>query len=239
MLSSHALYSALRARMRYLRRFADRFDNLKRRERIILTLTAVLVGSALWWGSVLEPGWKKHELLQVQIRLIEQEGIRLEEERHMLEQSAHTGPMEALLRQITDMHASNAALVNHIQTVQSAISERESVSKQLATLVGTPKGIEILGVRTLSVRPLLDAGNAPVPDARAPNIKAAGQVYRHLVEVRIRGTFADLVAWLDQVERTPLRIYWDKLNVHTTDYPLCEATITVASLSADDVWLTL
>ena len=101
------------------------------------------------------------------------------------------------------------------------------------------RGIEVVGVRTLAVAPLL-----PVPEqgaAAAGESGAAdpGNLYRHSVEIKLAGRYSDLYDWLRALERAPKKVLWGGLSLEVQKYPVSVLTLTVHTLSLDRAWLSI
>jgi len=59
------------------------------------------------------------------------------------------------------------------------------------------------------------------------------------VEIRLEGSYGQLLAYLTQLEKLPQRLLWGQLSYRVIDYPRSEMTLTVYTLSPDKTWLTL
>jgi MSHA biogenesis protein MshJ len=64
-------------------------------------------------------------------------------------------------------------------------------------------------------------------------------LYRHGVEIRLEGSFAELQAYLVQLEALQKRLLWGQLQYRVTAYPTAEMSLMVYTLSPDRTWLAL
>ena len=78
-------------------------------------------------------------------------------------------------------------------------------------------------------------GDKPVA-AAAP---AQPNLYRHGVEIRVEGSYADLTAYLAELEHLPQRMLWDRVAVDGEHYPKIVMTVMVYTLSLDKSWLVV
>ena len=85
----------------------------------------------------------------------------------------------------------------------------------------------------ISVGDLLAPPPAP---ASAAASAPAGWLFRHGVQVTLQGSYADLVAWLDDLERQPRRVYWGELKLDATRWPATVMTVTVYTISLEKTW---
>ena len=64
-------------------------------------------------------------------------------------------------------------------------------------------------------------------------------IYRHAIEVRLRGTYLDLVEYLNELERLSIQVYWSDIAVEMKDYPTAEMKVTLFTVSFERVWMTV
>lgn len=68
---------------------------------------------------------------------------------------------------------------------------------------------------------------------------AAAQIYRHGIELSLRGSYFDLLHYLQAVESMPQRLYWEKLEFQAGDYPVATFKLRLYTMSLDRDWMTL
>ena len=68
---------------------------------------------------------------------------------------------------------------------------------------------------------------------------AAAQIYRHGIELSLRGSYFDLLYYLRAVESMPQRLYWEKLEFQAGDYPAATLKLRLYTMSLDRDWMTL
>ena len=64
-------------------------------------------------------------------------------------------------------------------------------------------------------------------------------IYKHGIEIRIAGSYNDLLMYLAEIERMPQRIIWNRNKLSTELYPRNEMTLTLYTLSLDKQWLVV
>ena len=79
----------------------------------------------------------------------------------------------------------------------------------------------------------LDSVSRKVP-AKAPAV-----LYRHGVEIVLRGNYLDMVNYMDAVEAMPSHVFWGKLNMQVEQYPNATLSLTLYTLSLDEKWIAL
>lgn len=83
---------------------------------------------------------------------------------------------------------------------------------------------------------------APVPAAApAPAIvpKPGSLLYRHGVEITVRGNYLDMIDYMAALEGLPTQLFWGGAKLEVEDYPTSRLTLTMYTLSLDPKWLKL
>ncbi len=59
-------------------------------------------------------------------------------------------------------------------------------------------------------------------------------IFKHSVELRLRGSYFQVLAYLQALEQLPWRFYWDWLEYEVDEYPGAEAVLRVYTISAEE-----
>ncbi|WP_051971433.1 hypothetical protein [Massilia sp. 9096] len=69
---------------------------------------------------------------------------------------------------------------------------------------------------------------------------ASGAVlYRHGVELTVRGGYLDMVDAMGALESLPTQLFWGRAQLDVEDYPNARLTLTLYTLSLDPKWMKL
>ncbi len=122
----------------------------------------------------------------------------------------------------------------------------------LEDLLKRNKRLQLVKMTTLPAAELLGrdpagtspAGMAQPPEAGQPQVgsgQASGQnnIFKHGVELTLRGSYFEMLDYLVQVESLPWQMYWGRLRLEARDYKRPELTLTLYTLSLDKAWLTI
>lgn len=86
-------------------------------------------------------------------------------------------------------------------------------------------------------------GNGMAPAARdAPRDEpamAADGIYQHGIEIRLAGSYGELLKYVEDIERSPQRVMWHSLGLTVDKYPRNILVLRVYTLSLDRKWLTV
>lgn len=234
---------------------AQRFAALQQREKALIVgavLFAVLFGGYSLW---IEPAQLQKARLGKTIA--QQQGEQAELQTQLL----------ALVKQDSDPDAANrAALAQAQQALADAdrdihgfdgvlVSPRQA-PVLLQALLARHRGLRLVSLATLPPQPLI----APPAEEKAPEKPAEGKaaggkvaggkpaatvtpeagsnIFKHGVEIRIAGSYNDLLAYVAALESGPQKLLWGGMSL-SSQYPVSELTLTVYTLSLESVWLTV
>lgn len=216
----------------------------ERRERALLLAAALVLIVGLGWLLFVEPALKQHAALQRQIdqqrvdlAALQPQVATLQQRRRDPDAATRT-QLDALRRQLDRADGEFAQL-------QRALVPPQDMGRLLEGLLQSHRGLQLVGLRSVpvtSVADLLRAGAAaPAAAASAPAAKDGSAdrdawLYRHGVEITVRGSYADMQAYLAALERMPRRVYWGELRIDARQWPASVMTVTVYTISLEKTW---
>jgi MSHA biogenesis protein MshJ len=94
------------------------------------------------------------------------------------------------------------------------------------------------------IRKKIAASGASVPAtgaATGPAVapKPGSLLYRHGVEIAVRGSYLDMIDYMTALESLPTQLFWGGAKLEVEDYPTARLTLTMYTLSLDQKWLKL
>ena len=168
-----------------------------------------------------------------------------------------TAAAAALAKQNLDPDAPLRAELDHTRALLAEQSQRfeavdrslvppERVPALLESLLARSRTLQLVSLRTLPPTPVIErkaAASANSAAAAAPASAAidpvAPNLFKHGVEIRIAGSYADLLAYVTELENAPQRLLWGRMDLAVADYPRSVLTLTVHTLSLEKSWLVL
>jgi len=220
-----------------LQKYADGIDAMGLRERAMFFGAVALVLMTLLQVFLLNPVLSRRNQLSAQIAQQESETNAIQAQTQALVRP--TGPdQDALNRaRLRNLREELAQLDRQIEEQQKQFVAPEKIAAMLEDLVGKHRNLQLLSLRNLPGSSLL-RGAAAGPDGRAP-AAGAREVFRHTVEIRVKGSYFDLLDYLAALERMPQRVFWDRFELSVAQYPLSVLTLTIYTLSPEKSWLTV
>ncbi|UMR29095.1 hypothetical protein MJ904_18605 [Massilia sp. MB5] len=83
------------------------------------------------------------------------------------------------------------------------------------------------------------AAQGSAAPAAAGQAKPRELLYRHGVELVLQGSYLDMLAYMEALERLPQQLFWGRAELQAGSYPEAKLTLTLYTLSLDDKWMTL
>ena len=211
----------------FIARMADRIDALELRQRVLLFVALacalVLIAETTFTG----PLRAKHRRLVAEVAQHQKDFVTLQAELQRLVQGNAVDPdtanrrREAALRE--DLRQLNARIVEE----QRRFTPPEQMRRVLEELLERNRGLSLVDLRTLPA--------VPVAAAR-PGATRSG-MYRHGLELTVRGTYGELYEYLRALEGLPNQLYWGRAELAVNAHPLLTLKLTVHTLSFDRAWL--
>mgnify|MGYP001611981981 CR=1 FL=1 len=213
-----------------VKRIITRVDALSLRERAILfmSLLAVLF---LFANQVLFPSLRaQQKQLEQQIgdKLVQVNTINTQVGRIIAEgtedpDAAQRARLTELRRQFAELEISSADITRGL------VSPRE-MTRLVHTMLRENSSLQLVKAENLSPEAIsLDGSEKPAA--------AGAAVYRHGLRLQVRGRYADIVRYLNTLERLNWRVMWGEVKLETERYPVTYATLTLYTLSLDKAWI--
>jgi MSHA biogenesis protein MshJ len=225
---------------------AARVDALTLRERVLLFAAAVAIIGFVAHFTVLGPMLRKHDALRAQINQQENNIAGIDAEITASVQAYQVDPDAPARTRLAAVQSETAKLGDELRAMQHGLVAPERMSPLLEAILRANARLQLVSMRTLAVEPLSAppdasakaAGTvAAVPEAQAS--KSVDLLYRHGVEVTVRGRYLDMVDYMSALEAMPSQLFWGKAELTVEEYPTSRLTLTLYTLSLDRKWMML
>jgi MSHA biogenesis protein MshJ len=158
-------------------------------------------------------------------------------------------PNDALRKRLAEVRAETARTSDALRAMQKGLVPAERIAPLLESILRANGRLKLVSLQTLPVTTLGDAAapgaTAPavaVPAAQPvppPVVKAPDLLYRHGVELTVRGSYLDMVDYMHALETLPTQLFWGKAQLDAEEYPNVRLTLTLYTLSLDPKWMKL
>jgi MSHA biogenesis protein MshJ len=236
-------------------RLSTRIEAMAQRERMLSFAAAAAV---LLFGAqmaVLGPLARKQDALRAQSAQQASRSAAINDDIARLVAASAQDPNESMRVSLTALRADTLRLSDQLRTMEKGLVPPERIAPLLESMLRANGRLQLVSLRTLPVdtvdgaspdgAALGNAGSTPAAqlDAAAAGVKsaaAAGTVlYRHGVELTVRGSYLDMVDAMGALEALPTQLFWGRAQLDVEDYPNARLTLTLYTLSLDPKWMKL
>ncbi|MBI5752736.1 MAG: MSHA biogenesis protein MshJ [Hydrogenophilales bacterium] len=228
-----------------LKQWAERIDAMSLRERLMIFTMLAVALTALAMTSAIDPLSAKQKQLTQKRAQTQAQTQALEAQMQALAEASKNDPDLPNKIRLTDLDAKRKSAYAELSNVKQGLVTPDQMTQVLRDWLGRNPRLTLVSIKTLAVRPLTEAvkpaGQTAKPEAKPKEKSAAGDLglYKHGVEISVEGSYADLVAYLAELEQLPWRVYWGGVNLSAQSYPVSRLTLTVYTLSLDKTWLSV
>lgn len=232
--------NALRQRWQHLEK---RYAAMTRREKLLVAAALLLVPLLAGEMLVLEGQRTRNAALAGSIAQQTVTMKELQTQAQLLQQQLQIDPDARIKAEIAALKAEQQMLEKDLLEVGKSLVPPEQMNELLERLLARHRGLRLVSLKTLKPESVMgerdNAAGTPVAKVADKASAARFDLYRHGVEIRIEGTFAELQAYLVQLEELQDRLLWGHLHYEVGEYPKAEMSLMVYTLSADRTWLAL
>ena len=226
-----------------LLRFGARIDALTLRERVMLFAALAACIVFLAWFFSLKPLFARQQALRSQI-VQQQNNIEgIDSEVRARVEVAQVDPDAPARAQLAAVRGETEALALSLRAMQNGLVAPERMAPLVETILRANGRLQLVSMRTLAVEPVGTAqGSAPAaPGAvqTAPAPAPAALLYRHGIEVTVRGNYLDMIGYMAALESMPTQLFWGRAQLEAETWPSSRLTLTLHTLSLDAKWMKL
>ena len=236
-----------------LQRLAARIDALSLRERVMLFAATAAAYVFLMHFIGLGPMFAKQDLLRTQIVQQQNNLEGIDNEISEKVKAAQVDPDAPARERIAAVRAQTEALAVSLRAMQNGLVPPERMAPLVEAILRANGRLQLASMRTLPVEPVHGSGKpaaagstagsavdtaanaAPAAVANAP----AALLYRHGVEVTVRGNYLDMIGYMAALESMPTQLFWGGARLETETWPTSRLTLTLYTLSLDAKWMKL
>jgi MSHA biogenesis protein MshJ len=196
----------------------------------VLLLTVLLTGDAV----LLQPVRKQIADSNKRLASARAELAKLQQ---TVEERDRAGS-EHLRAREADLKARLAAAESDIRRAQVELVAPQDMARQLSAILKEFPDLRISGVASELPLPVDESTGR---SGKAPDNAEARRtmLYEHGLELTVEGRYLDLIAYLQQLEHTPYKIYWRELDLKVNQQGVPVTKVRFFTLSRGPTWLTL
>lgn len=209
-------------------------DSMSLRERALIFFAAAFLVVSLIDALFLSPLLVKQKSLSSQV--VQQQEKMKEIQAQLTEllqarQADATSPQRERIRALRQQIADGDA---YLKERRDKLVPPEKMAELLEQVLSKNERLQLVALNTLPVSLFIE----PSGDAAAVQVpEGEKQMYKHGVEITVRGSYADLLQYLTALEHLPTQMFWGVAKLNVVQYPTAELKLTLYTLSLDKRWL--
>ncbi len=227
-----------------LKAMTAKFDALQMREKRMVA-AAVLFGIVMGGYTFgVEPAQQRAAALRKQIAQ-QKTDLQTTQAQLMALRAQLRDPDAPNKQALAETRAKLAVAERALQEYDAKLVPPERVPQLLQSVLAHHRGLQLVSLQTLPPSPLLapkaeekaPAGTAAKPAPAPAPAERGANIHKHGLEIRMAGSYLDLLAYVEELERLPQKLLWGRMSLSTAAWPRSELTLTVYTLSLDPTWM--
>lgn len=234
---------------RYWELARTKIDDMSLRERAIIFVAAAFVVVALINATLLDPLLARQKTLSTQVVQQQEKMKGLQAQMQSLLQAKHDDEHSPLRNRLAQLKQQLQEQDGYLQSRRDRLVEPNKMAGLLEQVLAKDGRLQLIALKTLPVGLLVEKPQAASGTAQPATATTAGsgqkqpdqqkQVFKHGVQITVRGGYLDLLQYLAALEKMPAQMFWGEVNLTVDQYPDAVLTLTLYTLSLDKTWLTV
>ena len=233
---------------RYWERASTSIDGMSLRERAMIFVAAVFVVIALMKMTLLDPLLSRQKMLSAQVVQQQEKMKELRAQIENLLQAKLDNEHSPLRNRQAQLKQQLQDQSSYLQSRQDHLIEPNKMADLLKQVLNKNGSLQLVELKTLPVSLLIEKpqtaeGAAQATAANSPDKKpqpgAQKQIFKHGVQITVRGGYLDLMRYVTALENMPAQMFWGGASLSVEKYPDAVFTLTVYTLSLDKTWLSV
>lgn len=224
---------------------AARFNGYSQRERALLA--AATIGGVFMLGMTLliDPNFVRSRAAVQQIAQATQDLGTTRVQLQSLRSQLQIDPDAAKRAEVATLQKELATVDAALKNLETGLVAPEQMNSVLERLLSRNAQVKLISFKSLTpvnlAAGISDGSKGADASKVAEAMPSAGLpgLYRHGVELRLEGRYADLLAWVSQLESSQQKVLWGDVRFSVTEYPQAVLTLTVYTLNMERSWLEI
>ncbi len=208
--------------------YAKRFDAQTPRERALIAVSLLVAITFVWWAYYMDPkvaeiDKRRAENSRLQSEIDNSRAVLADIRRRIAagvhnEQQAQLAKLQSELRQLEE----------RLQVTTIELVDPEKMFQLMNQLLYRDSNLKLIGLRRRDVRPAFEVDETQGEQAG---------IYRHVLEIEFEGSYLDILAYVQSLERLDWKLLWDEIEIASGEYPRASVKIAVSTLSTRREWV--
>jgi MSHA biogenesis protein MshJ len=221
-------------------KISAKVDAMSMRERALIFATVAILALSLVNTLLLEPLLQREKAVNSQMLQQQQKMNEIQSQFAAILQENSPNSNSPQRNQLSQLKQEIAEGNTYLKSNRERLVQPEKMAEHLRQLLNRNSRLQLVALQTLPVTSLIEQPNVKGADHAQTEMPAASlnkQVFKHGVQLTLRGNYLDLLQYLSALESLPQQMYWAKVQMSVVQYPAAELTLILYTLSLDKTWL--
>lgn len=210
-----------------------KIDGMSLRERALIFAAAAFAVVSLINTFFLDPLLAQQKRLSSQVVQQQEKMKETQAQLTSLLQAKQADEHAPQRQRISQLRAQIAEGDAYLKATQDKLVPPEKMAALLEQVLAKNDRLQLVTLNTLPVSLFIE----PSADQAVKAAVQEKQIFKHGVQMTVRGSYADLMQYLTALEKMPTQMFWGMAKMNVVQYPNAELTLTLYTLSLDKTWL--
>ena len=213
-----------------LKGMAARIDAMSLRERALIFITLLVALYFLAANVLFGPVNAEKDRMQQQVNLKRAETQALEAQVQALVATGQV-PEAAKRQKLEALRENLKTMDSDLVRVTAGLVPPKEMARLMEQMLLKNRGLQVLKVESLPAAPLVNAVEN--------TLNSAPMVYKHGMNIEVKGGYLDVMRYLKSLESLPWKVFWGKVTLKTEKYPDSRVSLLIYTLSTHEAWIGL
>ena len=217
-------------------------DALSLRERAMVFVAAGAAILFVVYSVMLGPLFAKKAALTSQIAQVRNNITGIDGEISAKLQGFSLDPDVSNRARLAKVKADIDSLGGSLRALEQGLVAPEKIAPLLEAILARNGRLALVSMKTLPATAVAETSDTPATAPATAPASAQAQpalLYRHGVQVTVRGNYLDMINYMHALETMPTQLLWSSAALEVEEYPDSRLTLTLHTLSLDRKWMKL
>lgn len=216
-------------------KLSGKVNDLSLRERMLIFAAAAFMLVSLVNLLFLDPLLVKQKRLSSQVVQQQEKIKQIQAQIEALLQAKRNDASSPLHQRMAQLRSQIAEGDAYVKARRDRLVPSDKMAEVLEQMLNKNGRLQLVKLQTLPVAPLVEKAADDGAHAASPE----KQVFKHGVQITVRGSYADMLAYLEALEHLSAEMFWGPARLEVLEHPTAELTLTLYTLSLGKTWLVV
>ena len=222
----------------YWEKFSSKVNDLALRERVLIFAAVAFLLVTLVNTLFLDPLLVQQKKLATQVTQQQEKMKEIQAQIEALLDAKKGDAVSPERARLSLLKKQIAEGDEYLKTSRERLVQPDKMAGVLEQVLNRNGNLQLVSLHTLPVTPLIEQ-SAEENGLQAAAMPPDSQVFKHGVQITVRGNYLDLMQYLAALEKLPVQMFWGMAKMNVLKHPVAELTLTIYTLSLDKTWMLI